>query len=568
MISRSHDAFLEDGPPPRRWTHVLTAVFLAALLLVAYAAVCSFWQYLSVGTWMGFRLGTFRDSLLTPLGNLFQRPMSIFRYPWMILVFGGVLAGMVFVPISVSSRRSVAGGLVLTGVMLLTGQALALALAIAAGCVVAALIRRVGEFHVFAIAGGILPPVVFLAFSGLLAVDSAAMLPVQRWLLTLPLLVAVVGAVLGSAFSALLGGVPGLRRSAEVFVLAGLVAGPAGLFFLRIGADELEYCRLVAGVAPGDAVFEPAAVETWHRRQGTEGLTDQALIREPRDRLIERINRFLAGYPSSDRKPDLLWVKGQLRSLQVDRRALRAGRVKPSAAHVLPAARPVWEQLSSYGAAAQAALAHWRLGELDLRAAKPLDAYERLKDQAEILLADHVQQIEESSAVAASPILRKPDSRPSPEYYRDALFATRRLIWLVENNAALEDPNAAAALAAFLEVNPAMTPDVRTLAAQAERYRNTPMGGNWTVVVAKAQPDMYERARMLLGVAENWRDDPDAAIVANYELGILAMSEPVLRMFEGMESAEVYFRRVQDGPVNPWRDVATRRLEVLESLKE
>ncbi len=567
MISPSHDAFLSDGPPPRRWTHVLTAVFLGTLLLVAYAAVCSFWQYLSVGTWMGFRLGTFRDSLLTPLGNLFQRPMSIFRYPWMVLVFGGVLAGMVFVPISVSTRRSAVLGLVLTGVMLLTGQALALALAIAAGCVVAALIRRVGDFQVFAIAGGLLPPMVFLAFSGLLAVDSAAMLPVQRWLLTLPLLVAVVGAALGSALSGLLGRVPGFRRSAEVFVLAVLVAGPAGLFFLRIGADELAYCRLVVGVAPGDGVFEPAAVERWHRLQGTEGLTDQALIREPRDRLIERINRFLARYPSSDRKPDLLWLKGQLRSLQVDRRALQAGLVKPSAAHVLPEARPVWEQLSSYGASAQAALAQWRLGELDLRAARPREAYERLKDQAEILLADHVQQIEESPA-ASSPILREPDSLPSPEYYRDALFATRRLIWLVENNAALEDPNAASALAAFLEINPALSPDVRTLARAAERYRDTPMGGNWTVAVAKAQPDIYERARMLLQVAENWRDDPDAAIVANYELGILAMSEPVLRMFEGMEPAEVYFRRVQDGPVNPWRDVAARRLEVLTNLKE
>lgn len=565
MVSQSFDASAPEAPPRRRWTHVLTSVFLLTLVLAGYAAVCSFWQYLSVGTWLGFRLGTFRESLLTPLGNLFQQPMSVFRYPWMILVFGGVLAGMIFVPISVSTRRSVVLGLVLTVVLLLVGQAFALALAIAAGCVVAALIRRVGDFQVFAIAGGVVPPVVYLALSGVLAVDAAAMLPVQRWVLTLPLLLAVVGAVLGSGLSLLLGRVPGFRRSAEVFVLGALVAAPAAVFFLRVGPDELAYCRLSSSVAPGDAMFEPAAVGTWHRLHGTEGLTGQALVREPRDGMIERVNRFLARYETSDRRPDALWVKAQLRSLQVDRRALQAGLVKPSAAHVLPASRPVWEELAGYGASAQAAIAQWRLGELDLRGGRPREGYERLKDQAELQLAEFVETGEQREEVHGA-ILREPGSLPAPEYYNDALFATRRLIWLVENNAALEDPNAAAAMAAFLEVNPALAPDARALKARAKTFKDTPVYGNWTVAVAKAQTDVYERARLLIQVAENWRDDPDAAIVANYELGILAMSEPVLRMFEDMESPSVYFRRVQDGPVNPWKDIAAQRLKVLEGM--
>jgi hypothetical protein len=121
-------------------------------------------------------------------------------------------------------------------------------------------------------------------------------------------------------------------------------------------------------------------------------------------------------------------------------------------------------------------------------------------------------------------------------------------------------------MAAFLEVNPALAPDARALKARAETFKDTPVYGNWTVAVAKAQTDVYERARLLIQVAENWRDDPDAAIVANYELGILAMSEPVLRMFEDMESPSVYFRRVQDGPVNPWKDIAAQRLKVLEGM--
>ncbi|MFP4055179.1 MAG: hypothetical protein ACLFV7_15070, partial [Phycisphaerae bacterium] len=130
------------------------------------------------------------------------------------------------------------------------------------------------------------------------------------------------------------------------------------------------------------------------------------------------------------------------------------------------------------------------------------------------------------------------------------------------------DPNAAEALGALLSLNPLARPTSSAVEELAARYADTTLGGNWKVAAANSRPDVYERAKALLEVATHWREDPDAAIVANYELGILAMKEPVLQLMDGMEKPEAYLKRVCEGPVNPWQHVAEERLAMLRSMQE
>ena len=59
----------------------------------------------------------------------------------------------------------------------------------------------------------------------------------------------------------------------------------------------------------------------------------------------------------------------------------------------------------------------------------------------------------------------------------------------------------------------------------------------------------------------------DAAIEANYELGRLVMSEPVLRLEGAIESSASYFKRVQQAPPNPYAKLAAAKLARLDAAK-
>ncbi|MFP4054501.1 MAG: hypothetical protein ACLFV7_11640, partial [Phycisphaerae bacterium] len=97
-------------------------------------------------------------------------------------------------------------------------------------------------------------------------------------------------------------------------------------------------------------------------------------------------------------------------------------------------------------------MAELHLGELDLRERQVRRAYERLKDDAEPRLADLLETL--PAGVDDGGIFRPVPAVPVRAYYADALFETRRLVWLVETNNALTDPNAAEALGALLSLNP------------------------------------------------------------------------------------------------------------------
>ena len=105
--------------------------------LAAFAVVSAFWQYLSTGRWVDFSPSAYRHDLATGAGQMLLEPLSVFRYPWMMLASGLLLATLLVVPVMVSVlyRLPLAGlfVLVLAGV----GHAPVLALTVALGCVLA-----------------------------------------------------------------------------------------------------------------------------------------------------------------------------------------------------------------------------------------------------------------------------------------------------------------------------------------------------------------------------------------------------------------------------------------------
>ena len=577
----SYESHKVAEPLLRRTGWFRTALFLGASL-VLFAAANAFWQYLHNGQWVNLSTEALRRDLVTPFGEIFVHPLSILIHPWMIVVISLLLAALIFVPIIVAVlyRLLYAGLFVL--VLALVGQSLILALALATGCVLSARTRLRSEMPFLAVLLGMLPAGAYLYLFGFAAIESAAMLPLQRWVLTVPFLLAVVASMLASAVVLGLARLTRFRPGVIWPVLLVLAAASASAFYVKIGPGELDYALIANRLAPGDAVFDPIALDVWRRQNAAEGLTLRMLQRKLEDgldgrrrQLVKRCEQFLAKWPASVRGPTVMWILAQSQSLQLDLPALEAGLVKYSASYVPAASRAAWERLSrEYPGTGHATIAQWRLGCLTLRELANRDltakeAGELLRD-AEQHLHAAAEGLEEMLPAYADRRMVGSGERvfwggpamPGRRYCAEALFAVQRLIWLIDGNDVRKDIKSARALAEYLDVNPHEGNYCERLEALLDdpkkQYEGTKMGDNLILAVAKTVPDPFERVNMLISLAED--QQRDAAIEANYELGRLVRHDPFLRLRPDIKHWKLYFERVFNAPPNPWRRLAAEQL--------
>ena len=76
------------------------------LALAAFIAACLYWTKLITGELWAFGLTDFISSKLWNIDEVILNPMSIFEYPWMILVLGLVMGIFAVVPLLVSQLMS------------------------------------------------------------------------------------------------------------------------------------------------------------------------------------------------------------------------------------------------------------------------------------------------------------------------------------------------------------------------------------------------------------------------------------------------------------------------------
>jgi hypothetical protein len=543
--------------------------FFAAVNLAIFAAANAFWQYLTTGRWLDFSLHAYRRDLATPLGEVLLRPLSAFSHPWMVLVVGVLLAVILVVPVLMSVMYRLLLAAVFLALVAFVGHAPVLAVVLGVGCLLAGRTRLRSDLPFLAVLLGLLPAGAYLYFFVFFGADSAAVQPLQRLVLAAPFVLAVVVAVLASAAVLGLARFTGFRPDVAWPVLLLLLAAAAVAFYARVGGDELEYSLVTENLAAGDAVFEPLSLETWSRQNRTEGLNAQTLririqddLQRRRQELIDRCLSFVGRYPGSERAAAVLWVAAQAASLQLDGPALDIGLIKCSASHPLGASAGLWERLAdSYGRSPQAGVAHWQLGELAMRRGDVRAAYQHLVRAQEALSSRPVGAKAAAAGPSVTEVFAAMPSEPADRYYTEAAFAVRRLLWLMDFNDVLNDPPSAEAMAAYLDCDPHDSRYLDRLSELAGTYEHTRLGDNLKLAVALACPNVYERAEMLILLAE--RPNSDAAIEANYELGRLAMrtaEAPALVLVENLRKAEDYFRAIQAAGPSPWKALAEEYL--------
>lgn len=547
-----------------------TGVFMA-VNLAGFAVVCAFWQYLATGQWMDFSLSAYVRDLKSPIGQAFIHGLGVLRYPWMVLVAGLLLGTTVFVPIIVAvlyRLRFVPLFLLLVAAV---AHAPALALVTAVGCMLATRTQLRSDMPFVAALLGILPIAGFLYILGFMGVDTVAVVPLHRWVLYAPFVIAIVAAVLAAAVVLSLARVTGFRPGITWPVLLLMLAGPMAVFYSRVGSDELAYCLLARRLAPGDSDFEPMAVSELMADPATHGLDEHKLLIYVRTaKLVTRrgnfakdCRKFVARYPRSRRALEVLWMQAHCLSLQVDEQAYKDGMVKYTSRYCQPQAQDAWQQLvKEYGGTSHAALGRWRLGELAMRSGNPRRAYELL-EAAVAGLVEAVDAAEAAPPAKTGRIFLPRMTLPADGHYEIALFEAQRLVWLMERNEVLEDKKCAQALAKYLsavhppEEDPNKLEYHKKLKSLAAEYSRTALGDNLTLAAARTNPDRAAAAKTLLDLA---RADTDVTIEANYELGQLAIRSELRRQVPQLKAPRTYFQRVIDGTVSPWQRLAFKCL--------
>jgi hypothetical protein len=517
-----------------------------------------------------FSLRSLQRDLGQPLQESFLAPLSVLQYPWMIAVNALALGYMIYMPLSIAvmHRFSLALlGAVLVGVL---GHTPVLAATVATGCLIVTQTPLRRDIPFLAAVIGMIPVGIYLYLSGLTGTGAETALPIQRWAIRAPLAGAAVVGVTALAVTIGLSAWANFRPLVFWLLVTLSPALPIVTFYTQTGQAELEYRLIASSLSLDSQLFPALSMEQWRSRARAEGLQEPALLARAKDHLtqrqmelIARCEHFLGLYAEHERAAEIAWVRAQAASLQLDRRAYAAGRIRYICESVDEEVRPLWgELLAKYPLSRAAALARWRLADIELCAGRIEEADKLLDEAIESLR----QALREQRSRRESRRGRVFDPRrrlPRPDALEYALLQSRTLKWLIEQNNALNDPAAAEAISAWRGLDPHVLTAERyreQLARLAQTYADTAFGANLRVAQALCLDDLTARAEALLALAEQG-SDVDAAVQANYELGLLAIQAPDLLADERFKTAAEYFRLVQLAPPSPFSD----RVESLES---
>ena len=553
--------------PLLRQTSTLRGVFFVGANLAGFMAVSAFLYYLSSGRWLDFTVGSYRRALAVPLSDILVRPLSMFAYPWMIVVAALVLAAVVFIPVMVAVlyRQWVSVLFVLAVAVFAHSPVLAGCLAV--GCVIAGQTRLRGRLPFLTLLLGLATTgVLYLVLYYLFFSRGRVMelLPLQRAAFYLPVVLALVAVVLAGASVLGLARLTRYRPGVIWPALFVLLVAPLWLFYEKIGPAELDYALIAGQVEPGETVLRGPGREAG----GTGRPASPVAVPDARDRfrhqreaMLGRCRQFLGRRPRSRQVPAVMWIMAVLKDVRLRPAEPEGGRVELEYRGPSDRSVGLWTELvEKHPGSAQAAAGHYRLAVLALR-------QERIERGDKHLRAARSLLTTRLDSMGAAPpaglweqifVPRQP--LPGLEYYRAVLEEVRRLLWLVEANKVIGGGQKdVTAFAEYIRLRPLADADPKRLRELVVSSEKTALADNFQLQAAMAEADRLDRAKALAALAEGVSD---SAIVANYELGRLALAAGDEEAWAEakLKSAEEYFKIVVNAPENPYRAPAEQHL--------
>jgi hypothetical protein len=358
-----------------------------------------------------------------------------------------------------------------------------------------------------------------------------------------------------------------------------LIILPLVVFFTCVGPAELDFAVLAQRMPAGDAVFPAVKIDDFLALDGNEAhkgdlawVAGKARLEmeEARDRLLADCDRYLRGRACVPHGAEVLWMRAILQDVRLDETSLAQGIIRYNSDGLSKGSVGSWIDLvERYPQSPQAMVAHERLAIDALRSARLPAAVEHL-DKALALLEEHFAQPAAPASEGVWDQVFVADEIPGDDDYREALADAVRVQWLMQQNAVRPDQiRNVAAFAAYMKLWPGRNVSAADLAELAQACRDTDLEDNYQYLAALAEKPELLRARKLAEVAQTGHD---AAIMASYELGRLAMlpangDSPAWRQ-AGLRDAAYYFNQVCSAPANPYQAAAREHLDWLRGRKD
>jgi hypothetical protein len=536
------------------------------LAVLAFGISCLFWSKIVTGSFWSFDVQTITKMQFWRLDESVTTGVSIFEYPWQILVLGLLMGVMAVVPVLISQlmcfRYSIIFILEVFSLANLPGFAICLLVS----CIAAACRPLRFRSRFIAIALCTAPQLIYWVYFG----RARGVEPIEWGFSFTPWICAWLDALIIAGFVLGIGHFTRYRPGLTwIFTLLTLVIAVV-VFEVTIGFDELDYQLYIAKNNPELAVEfhdhgitealdvtirEPATKQYLEnsfyltdpiarRAQLKKEIQDQLRYdswpiwfdvpeelkyRKKKEWLLEQYDLFISRRPNSSRMPIALYYKAMLNELSPDTKMLGQKEVLHFYSdYPHEKNRQTWWVLyRDFGNSPESIEARWRIA-MHRAGQQMFEESERLLSEAQKMLtvekASRLETEKESSDKLFG-LFRRPDE--SVMTLTKLIELHRRLCQsqvLVSSENRTDETGSIERLAKFTKLNPHAVDYAQHLDVLFEQTEDDdPLRDNILLAQAKLEADELLRAERLNEVYDQYRKT-DGGAIALYELGLLRIS--------------------------------------------
>ncbi|HML73833.1 MAG TPA: hypothetical protein PKB02_04990 [Anaerohalosphaeraceae bacterium] len=605
-------SFMTAGPA-LHYSH--TNVHLCwGLSIAVYLTACFFWSRLLIGEDLSVSLlGLFRPEFWN-IGRFVDLPLSIYEYPWQIVVLGILMGILATVPVLTSQLLSFRYSIPMILSVMLVSRLGLFGVFLLASCIAVACRPLRFRSRFISVALCMAPQVAYWAiWGGYQSID-----PIRWGFSYAPWLYAWLTGLFMSAIILIIGHYNRYKPGGVWLTSFLLLALASWLFYDKIGFSELDYQLYVAGSSPEevDEFHDHSLTETLNEimqdestRSWLQGhfypaeslqlreklkadiqnqlvygnwpqwiqkkLPEPFLYQSKRQTLLRQYERFIDKWPKSDRMPIVLYYKALLLEMYPNIRQfgqteiLRFYSDYPYYENIL-----IWQKLyDAFPSSPEALEARWRIAMHESGRGK-FEKAEELCDVAVSLIASEIQKNESQPASSPSGLFsafnQPAKTIMTASKLRDLAFRMKRLRLLIGRENQGTTSQSKQRLAEFVMLNPyRLDYDGKLVSLLAATDASDPLRDNILLAQALIVPDSTLKFQKFTEITETF-PSADAAVQALYEMGVIKISlwkntqnQPDAKKAALSEARALLTRLTTNHPKTLWAEQANKLLNTL-----
>ncbi|MHC4625602.1 MAG: tetratricopeptide repeat protein [Planctomycetota bacterium] len=536
------------------------------LALAAFGVSCVFWSKIVSDTFWSFDAQTVANPALWRLGRSITTGVSIFEYPWQILVLGLLMGVLAVVPVLISQLMSFRYSIPLILQIFVFANLPAFAICVLLSCIAVACRPLRFRSRFIAIALCAAPQLLYWGYFG----PARGVEPIKWGVSFTPWICAWLDAMIISGFVLGIGHFTRYRPGLTwIFTTLTLVIAVV-IFEKAIGFDELGYNLYVAEnnpehvsafhdrkitealdrtmqdadtkelldelFYPSDPIERRAELKTEIQKQLRNDSWPSWFIAPPeleykqrKEELLKQYELFTTKHPTSRRMPTALYYKAMLTEYNPDPQLIgQEELLRFYSDHPHERAKKIWWQLCrDFGTSPESLEARWRMAKHLAGRGIFEDSDELLAEAQSMLTAVQAKLLEAEQTppgglfgLFRAPAYSAMTTRKLSELQR----RLDQLQLLISSENRTQEPGSIERLAKFVMLNPHALDYAQHLDGLLEQTEaEDKLRDNILLAQAKLAADEHRRAEKLDELRKEY-DKTDGGMLALYELGLLKIS--------------------------------------------